>query len=115
MICPVCSAVMMNLPKDHLVNYVCRNHRCGFLATTKYMDELTPEKIEALKDEEAKTRMFRVDMDAKREAEKIERQAKKIEMEKGIGDIVREHKKIKSIEDFTNARPSPVKPSREGK
>lgn len=91
---------MNNFPDDDIANWICSKHGCGFMATDKWMKEITPEIIAQLKQDVIDTVIFRQQQAADREVQVIERARREVEAKKTVHDVAREHKKITSLSDF---------------
>jgi hypothetical protein len=102
--CPICDWKMKRHKGDGIREWQCSKGNCGFMATASFMDNLTPEMIEKMKDSEAHSRNFRIEMDAKREADKIAQKEENLRLRKealeGVGKIIRKEKKVKSLGEF---------------
>ena len=96
--CIKCDNKLVFYPKDEIANYVC--FRCGFMATKKWFDSLTPEQIKGIQDSENETRKFWREQTGKREAEAIKKRVDEIGQKDEIAELLQKHKKVVSLNNY---------------
>lgn len=96
--CPACNSVVRYFSDDAIANYICSG--CGFMATTKFMENLTDGQRQQIKKDRDDIRRHYADQSARYETDRIARRRSEIEQKDRLAGLLQTHKKLIPLDSF---------------